>query len=81
MEFKEAFEQANKILTNWGEKGVEIAGETEEDWLFKGHVINGDDILTGNLILVSKNDGSMRLYNAGYRKDRDAIRTAKVIDF
>ncbi len=81
MEFKDAFEQANELLTNWGENGVEIAGEAEDDWLFKGHVINGDDILTGNLILVSKSDGSMRLYNAGRHKDRQSIRTAKVIDF
>ena len=81
MKFKDAFDQAHKLLTNWKENGVDIAGESQDDWLFRGHVINGDDIMSGHLILINKSDGSMRLFNAGRYNDRQSMKTAKVIDF
>ena len=80
MKFEDAFNEANKVLTNWKENGVALAGEAEEDWLFRGHIINNDTILTGTLILVSKEDGKMRICNTLDPRDNRAIRTAKVIE-
>lgn len=79
MDFKSAYKKADDLLKKWGEKGITIAGETAEDWLFKGNDVSGD-MLSGSTILIDKNSGEMRLFNAGSRRDRDAGRTAKQID-
>lgn len=79
MDFNSAYKQADTLLKSWGEKGVVIAGETSEDWLFKGNDVP-EDMLSGSIILIDKNSGEMRLFNAGRRRDRDAGRTAKLID-
>ncbi len=79
MDFNSAYKKADAILKNWGEKGVTTAGEASEDWLFKGSDISGD-MLSGSVILIDKSSGEMRLFNAGRRRDRDAGRTAKLID-
>lgn len=79
MTFKEGFETVDKLLKDWGEGGVDIAGETEDEWIFKGHVVKGDD-LSGSCVIMRKNDGKMRLYNAGRYEDREVTYTAKLID-
>ena len=78
MDFKSAYLQADELLRKWGEKGVIMAGESNADWLFKGHIVPDDD-LSGSLILIDKGSGEMRLFNAGRRRDRDATRSAKPI--
>lgn len=78
MDFKSAYLQVDKLLKKWGEKGVIMAGDSETDWIFKGHVVSNDN-LSGSLILVDKSSGEMRLFNAGRRRDRDVTRTAKPI--
>ena len=79
MTFKEAFDKVNKLLLNWGENGIDIAGETEGEWIFKGHVVKGDD-LSGSCVIVNKSSGEMRLLNAGRSEDREVTYTAKMID-
>ncbi|MBR0455653.1 MAG: hypothetical protein IJJ01_03220 [Firmicutes bacterium] len=78
MDFKNAYSQADELLKKWGEKGVIMAGDSDTDWIFKGHVVPNDK-LSGSLLLVDKNNGEMRLFNVGRRRDRDVGRTAKPI--
>ncbi len=77
--FKDAYTKVNKLLAEWGEGGVDLAGETENEWIFKGHVVKDDD-LSGSCIIVDKNNGEMRLYNAGRYEDREVTYNAKQID-
>ena len=77
--FKDAYTQVNKLLKEWGEGGIDLAGETEKEWIFKGHVVKEDD-LSGSCIIVEKDNGDMRLYNAGRSEDREVTYHAKQID-
>ncbi len=78
MDFKSAYLQVDTLLKKWGEKGVIMAGDSETDWIFRGHVVSGDN-LSGSTILVDKSNGEMRLFNAGRRRDRDVTRTARPV--
>ena len=79
MDYQDIYQKVDILLRTWGERGVSMAGDSETDWIFKGHEVNGDS-LSGSLILVDKSSGEMRLFNAGRRRDRDVTRTAKLID-
>lgn len=79
MTLKDAYSKVNALLARWGEKGVDIAGETERSWIFKGHTVKEDD-LSGSCIIVEKDNGEMRLFNAGRYEDRKVTYEAKQID-
>lgn len=79
MTFSEAYKKVDKMYFEWGMKGVALVGETENAWIFKSHVINGND-LSGGSVIVEKTTGEMRLFNIGYLEDRKVGYNAKIID-
>lgn len=79
MAFIDVYTKVNNLLESWEEKGVNLAGETENAWVFKGHGRKNDD-RTGACIIVDKKSEEMRLFNAGRPEDRDVIYNAKSIN-
>ena len=77
--FKSVYRTVDNLLRKWGERGVALSGETNDCWIFKGHIVEGD-VLSGSCIIVSKDDGNMHLLNTGNPEDREVMYSAVIIE-
>lgn len=79
MTFSEAYKTVNNRFLEWGQKGIALAGESPEAWIFKSHTILGN-ILSGNSVIVHKSNGEMHFMNVGNPDDRKVEEEAVVLD-
>ena len=79
MNFAEAYTIVDQIFSKRWQKGIALVGETKDAWIFKSHVISGDP-LSGGSVIVTKKRGTMRHLNVGHLEDRKIAYEAKIIN-